>query len=102
MSHPRQRLAPKVRTEQLLAAALDQAKKIGYRNVTAVTVAQAAGVAPSLVTYYFSTMTQLRRALMRAAVKREVLPVIAQGIADRNPSALAAPPEVKARAIATL
>ncbi len=100
--HPRQRLAPKVRTEQLLDIAIDQARKLGYKNVTALTVAQAAGVSASLCTYYFSTMSQLRRSIMRAAVKREVLPIIAQGIVDRNPSALAAPPELKARAIATL
>ena len=100
--HQRQRLAPKVRTAQLLDIALVQAETFGCRNVTAHRVAVAAGVAPSLVTYYFSTMPRLHRAIMRAAVKREILPIIAQGIADRNPQALAAPDELKRKALATL
>jgi AcrR family transcriptional regulator len=101
-SNTRTRLAPVDRKEQLLAVALTEARKIGYSRVTLQIVAQAASCAPSTVSHYFGTMTQLRRAMMRAAIKREVLEVIAQGLVDRNPQALAAPESLRASALQTL
>jgi AcrR family transcriptional regulator len=102
MEKTRTRLAPIDRKEQLLDVALTEARKIGYSRVTLQIVAQAASCSSSLVSHYFGTMTQLRRDLMRAAIKREELSVIAQGLADRNKYAHAAPDTLKQRALQTL
>ena len=98
----RERLTREARKEQLMSAALTQAVKLGYQRVTLCAVAEAAGVATSLVTYYFNTMTQLRRAIMRTAVKREILEIIAQGLANGDANASAAPEAIKRRALNTL
>jgi AcrR family transcriptional regulator len=100
--HTRKRLDPVDRKEQILDAAISEARKVGYSRLTKEAIAQAAECSPALVNFYFSTMTKLRRALMRAAVKREVLEIIAQGLVDKNPQAQAASDAVKRRALSTL
>ncbi|HWI02368.1 MAG TPA: TetR family transcriptional regulator [Acidimicrobiales bacterium] len=96
------RLAPNVRKEQILAAALRRAKVQGYNRVTREQIAADAGCAPGLVSNYFGTMVSLRRDIMRAAIRERVLPVIAQGLAAHDPHARKAPDELKQAALATL
>lgn len=96
------KLKPTVRKEQILTAAVAQAAKLGYQNVTREAVANAAECAPATVSLYFNTMAQLKRAVMRAAIHTRVLPVVAQGIALGDPQAKKAPDELKAAALASL
>lgn len=98
----RQRNEPKVRKDQLLQAALREAGRCGYQNIRREGVAKAAGVSVSLVTHYFETMTQLKRAVMRAAVAQEDLPVLAQGLAAKDKHALKAPKELQQLAAAAM
>lgn len=98
----KKRLPPKERSKLILDAALDLAKRDGFDNITRESVAKAAGISPGLVSNYFNTMNQLQRAVMRAAVAREVLEVVGQGLAARNEHALKAPHELKQRAIALM
>lgn len=93
------KLKPEVRKAQILAAACDLAIDIGYANVRRDNIAKAAGVAMGTVNKYFSTMTQLRGDLMRYAVKNELLPIIAQGLACRDKHALKAPRDLQNRAV---
>lgn len=97
-----QNLASHVRKEQILDAALVEAQIHGYKGVTREAVALRCGLATGTVTKHLGTMVELKRSLMRAAVTREILPLIAQGLADRNPHALKASPELKARALQSL
>lgn len=92
------KLEARARAAQILAAALRLAEWFGYTNVTRDQVAARIGVAPSLIPHYMGTMASLRRKIMREAVRLECLPVIAQGLAVRDPHALAAPPELRQRA----
>lgn len=96
------RLDPKVRKEEILAVAVKRAELLGLNGLRRDDVAKEAGVANGLVSRYFSTMTQLRRAVMRDAVRREILPIIAQGLAVRDSEAMKASEELKQKAIATL
>lgn len=99
---PQKKLDAKARQTQILTSALALATKSGYSGLMRTEIAAHAGVAPSLISYHFSTMPDLLRAVMREAVRTECLPVIAQGVAARNPHALKAPSELRERALLSL
>lgn len=96
------RLDPKIREEQLLAAALELARHTGYTRVTREAVADRAKVSPALISARLGTMADFRRKLMRYAVRVACLPVIAQGLAARDPHAAKASPDLKRQALASL
>lgn len=96
------RLHPKERKQQILDAAVAVAEVNGYQSMTRHAVATRAGVAPGLVSAYWGTMTQLRRAVMRRAIKLEKTVIIAQGLACGDDTARGAPPALKAQAAKTL
>lgn len=101
-SAPQERLDPAVRREQILDAAIALSKTRGYTNITREAVTQAAGVSPRLLNYYYKTMNQLKRDVMRHAIKNKVLEVIAQGLLAKDPHALKIPDSLKKLAVATL
>ena len=74
------------RTNDLLNVALDLAQRSGWRNLTHAAVAQAAGVSNGLVVARLGTKTEMLRDVMRRAVNRGVVPVVAEGLAvgDRH------------------
>lgn len=102
MSKKKRRLDPEVRKEQILDAALDVARVRNYTSITREEIADRAGVSVGLVTKYFSTMPQLKRDVMRAAIRVEALAIIAHGVAIRDPHALKAPADLQQRAVASL
>ena len=93
---------PKDRKADILAAAVRMSALHGYHRVTREDIALAAKCSPTLVTHYFSTMTYLRRAIMRAAIHTQCLAVVAQGLAMADPVAQKAPQAVRDAAVATL
>lgn len=97
------RLTSKVRKEQLLQAAIDLASTNGgYTSLTRKKVADKAGVSEALVSLHWGTMPQLRRSVMREAIRVVNLPVIAQGLAIRDSVAMKAPKETKTQAMQSL
>lgn len=98
----REHLPAKDRTRQLLDAALLVAERDGFANLRRDAIAEEAGVNGSLVSLRLGTMEAVRRDVMRLAIKRACLPVIAQGLAARDRHALKAPPELKEKALASL
>lgn len=92
------RTDPKIRRRKLLTAALEVASKQGYQVMTFDQIAEEAQVSKSLVCKYFGTMPKLRRDVMRAAVRDEVLPVIAQGLINKDPHAKKASKELQEKA----
>lgn len=93
---------PTERKKQILDVAIGQAREVGYQNVTRENIAKAAGISTGLVSKYFATMTQLKRALMRAAINQNELKILAQGLASNDPNAVKAPDELKKQAINAL
>ena len=92
------RVDPALRKDHILNAAIDAAKKKGYNKITRPDVAEAAGVSMSLITHYFETMNQLKRDIMRTAVKRGVPEIVAQGLVNKDRHALKASKELKTQA----
>jgi AcrR family transcriptional regulator len=95
-------MAPKERKAEILQAALKVAAICGLTTFTRAQVADEAGISPASVNKYFTTMAQLRRDVMRAAVRDECLKLIAQGIVLGDKQALKAPAELRARALASV
>lgn len=89
------RLTRRARHDSILAAAVRLAEIKGYTKVTRDDIALAAGCSPALVSEVLGTMVALRRQIQRAAIANEVVPVIAQGLAARDPHALKAPAYLK-------
>lgn len=88
-----------VRKNSILAAALKVAEASHYKYMTRKDVAEEAGVSGTLVQHYFGTMPQLRRDVMRKAVRDGVLIVIAQGLVAGDKHAQAAQEVHKAAAL---
>ena len=87
---------------ELTRVALEVAERHGFLSFTLAQVAAAAGCGYGTVTLRFGTMAKLRRDIMRAAVKARCLPVIAVGLAIKNPIAAKAPDDLIKAALATL
>lgn len=98
----RKRQRSEIRKDLILAEGLELAKIHGYQAVTRRMVAEAAGVADSLISAHFSGMGQFRTELMRRAIRDEVLQVVAQGLAVNDPVAAEAPRELRAVAVELL
>jgi len=98
----KRRASPALRKESILAAAVDMAKEDSYLRVTRDSVAIRAGVSVGLVSRYFGTMTQLRRDIMRYAVREGLAEIVAQGLANGDDHAKKAPAELKATAATLL
>jgi len=96
------RANPTLRRDQILNVALTLAAKKGYQNITRDGIAEKAGVSMGLVTRYFGTMNQLKIAVMRAAVKRGIAEIVAQGLANGDSHAKKASAELKAKAATLL
>lgn len=96
------RMDPADRKAAILDAALSLAKKKGFASLRLQHIAEAAECSNALVVIHFKTMTQMRRAVMRAAVKKEILSIIAEGIATRDPVACKVCPELQRKALAAL
>ena len=96
------RMKPDARRDQLLAAALDEAEEVGYNFVRRDDVGQRVGVTGQLVMRYFGTMTQLRRDIVRAAIRQRRLPIIAEALAARSSLVADIPDDLRAEALASL
>jgi len=92
----KRRANPALRKDYILAVAVDMAKGVGYHKLTRDAVAEKAGVSMGLVTRYFGTMKQLRRDVMRRAIKENIPEIVAQGLANGDDHAKKAPAELKA------
>lgn len=90
------------RKKQILDGAIAEAKTCGYQNIRRAHLAKSIGISTGLINSYFETMPQLKRAVMRAAVKEGVLEIVAQGLAAGDPQARKAPEEMRKKALEAL
>ena len=93
----RTRLDPKERKAQLLTAALKlaEADKFNYRSLTKDQIAKEAGCSAGLVHARLGDMAKLPGLLMRLAVKKRIVPIVAGGLLDKHRAALNAPDDLK-------
>lgn len=104
------------RDDRILAAAVRLSVQHGYRNITRQQLADEAGVSPTSVSNFQRSqitngdhpprkrgvMYDVRDALMQRAVDTGNLTVLAQGLADRHPAALAAPEQLRIAALTSV
>ncbi len=93
-----QHVHPELRTATLLDVAVNLAAADGWRALTREAIARAAGVSTGLVSARLGTMEALRRSVMRAAVQRRVVRVVAEGLAAGHPAARRADADLRALA----
>lgn len=90
------------RKTQILEAAIVAANAKGFASVRLHHIAEQAQCSTSLVMSHYATMPQVRRAIMRAAIKRELLGIIANGYVTGDPTAKKISSELKIKALASL
>lgn len=95
----RNRLDTQLRKTQMLEAALSLAAVHGFNRVTREQIARVADCSTGLVSLHCGTMPDLRRDIVRAAVRLENLVVLGQAIAAGDAHARRAPEELKRRAL---
>lgn len=89
---------PKTRKSELLQAAVEEATKVGFTNLTRQGIAHRAGVSEPMVNQFLGTLKQLKNKVMRDAIKQEILEIIASGLALRDPRAMRVDEELKQKA----
>ena len=99
---PHIRLKPQKRKEQILNAALILAEKTNYIQLTRKSIADEAGCSEASVTKYFGTMTKLKRSVVRAAIVKEILAIIAQALVTKDRHVMKADNDLKQKALAQL
>lgn len=99
------RMKPADRKQAILEAALKATETHGFGAVRQKHIAEVAACSYGTVSLYFNTMPQMRRAIMRAAIKSNIVNIIAQGFGIGDPDAKKAcglSPELKAKVLAVL
>lgn len=81
----RERKEPAERKQEILEVAIKLAKDIGYSHLTRNEVARQANVAYGLVTAYFKNIDNLKRSVIKEAIKQEIIQIIAQALAHKEP-----------------
>lgn len=87
------------RNSRVLDAACDVALEAGLAGITRERVASVAGVSVGSVSKAFGVMERLRDEVVRVAIARPILPVLAQALASGHPLAKSAPDDVKRQAL---
>lgn len=92
------RTDPTLRKDQILSVAISLSLECGYHRLKREEIAQRAGVSMGLVNTYFGSMPQLKRVVMRAAIKQGLIKIIAQGLKNNDPHAMRAPKQLRVQA----
>jgi AcrR family transcriptional regulator len=85
--------------QDILNAASRLAQVKGYRHVTREDVARSVECAESTISYHFGTMVDFHNAIVEYAVANEVLEVVADALAAKNPIAVAASDTLRRKAV---
>lgn len=90
--------------EKILQAAVKVAEALPLYAVTRGKIAKKAKCAPSLVSWYFKTMDELRDAIVARAVETNNAEIVAWAIAARHPKAdhVAVPVKLRREALKLL
>ena len=95
----RTRLAPEQRKEDILRVAIRLAESNGYDKITRKEIADAAKITEGLVSFYWGTMKQLRRSLMRHAIANKNFRIIAQGLCVNDSATRNLPPDLRSQVV---
>lgn len=103
MRQSRQERAAAMRLERdtvVLEAAIRVATREGWQWMTRALVADEAKLSRGSISNAFGGIINLKRAVARAAIQREILPILANVLAEKSPIAREIPDTLKERAAA--
>lgn len=86
------------RAREMLKIATEVAREFGLSGVTRPRIAEQAGCSAPLISHYWGPLSALIDAVVKQAVEREDLPVLAWAVIECHPIAMAAPIELRERA----
>jgi AcrR family transcriptional regulator len=92
------RMEAEDRRAQLVETGLEIAQSVGWYKVTRRAVAEKTATAEALINRYFDNKDGFRDALMEEAVKRRLVPLVAEGLMYMSKPALAAPDRLRKQA----
>jgi len=97
-------MVPKIldKETRIINAAVELARVHGYDWITRNAVADKSGISAGSIHNSFGTIADVKRAVLKHAVKHEVLEIVAQGLAAGHPITAAAPDDLKRRALASV
>lgn len=88
---------PYDRKQQILEAAVEIATDLGYQNLTRGYIVAYTKLTPPTISRYWN-FNELKDLVMKIAIKKQILPILASGIFLKNELALMAPTELKLKA----
>lgn len=73
------------RKRQILECGVMLAKKIGYKRVSQIDIAKHLKISNALPIIYFGRITNLRAEILKVAIEREILEILAQAMGMKDP-----------------
>ena len=95
----RTRKIPTERKQELLEVAIQLAKEEGYSHITRNEIARRAGVAYGLVSSYFKSIDNLKKLVIKEAIKQEIVQIVAQALAHKEPLTKKLDPSLREKVI---
>jgi len=87
------------RYASILDAAVAEAEENGLSNILRKSIATRAEVSEPMVNKHLGTLAQTKRLIMRKAIERKVLSIIAEGLVTRDSHAMKVPEALKQEAL---
>lgn len=94
----RQRVDPNQRKQLILTTAVKICERVDYSKLTSSQIADKLKISRSLINRYFGSIGKLRREVLKYAIKNEVLPIVVQGLINKDRLAKNAPFALKEKA----
>lgn len=85
--------------DRILRAAVMLSPQSSYRELSRSELARHVGCSENLISHHFGSMAGLRTAIITHGVAERIPAIVAQGVACKDPIALAAPAEVREAAL---
>lgn len=82
----RLRVNPDLMKDFILNCAIELSEKNDYKTLTRAMIADQLAIAPALVSYYFGEMESLKNKIVKTAIERENLTIIAQAVTFKHPA----------------
>lgn len=96
------RLDVDLRKKYILDAAINIAKKIGYQKLTCKNISHETNMSRSHITHRFKSIKILKRLVLRTAIDQKILPIIAQGLANKDEATKKIPQKLKETALKSI
>ena len=93
---------PEQRRGYILEAAIELARQDGYLNIRKEGIAARCGIGAGTVHSAYGSMADIRNDVVRVAIERGIISILADALAQKHPLARNAPDHLKAQAVASL